>query len=1102
MSAWSTLMASLGLDWWGRFGESSGTTLTDSSGNGHDGTWTGAPTLGATGLVSGDSDTAVTFSGSGSDYGTVPYGAWMNRTTGFSMGAVVKTTDTGLNYILQRWGASGVAQIYGLDLSASNVVRAYVKSGGTNRILSATVAGLRDGNRHLIAMDWDPTTSFLRLYVDGSFVTQISAPGAMATLGSQDLDVGRRPAGSAGDSLNGTEDEGFFGPNLTAAQHGDLWAALAGPAPTTINSGLVTTTTTVLAGSVAVGQAVAAGLVTQTSSALACTTTVGQALMSGLVTQTTTVLAATVVEGIVRYAGLATESTTVLPGVTAAGALVEGGLVTETTTVLAGAIVHGEDVFAGLVTESINVLGGTIVFGYSITARNRTSGRPDRAQRATVLWEPPVVEPSRPRALLQYDVAVALTTPTIVGTKAVAVAVEARRRKERHRILVGNVDVTDFRDVETPELDYTLIQPLLYGPATLRLPQVIPWAEQPGTGDLTWLRKETKVVQQRVDADGNVTATDYKGFVVAWDTGGEDLVVQVAGEASGRAALREKQVPLYRTVKDIGRHAYFAINTLGLRFRPPFGPETGIRVETFGGVAHSEYLNQLCALAVTRGGAQYTIMPGADGAYRLVEKDLDTVHATFYPHGDRNTAALRTDLAEDPSRIYGTGVTPEGMRVLGGVYPGMRQGDPPPYPFNGGGSFGEGTVDSDTDTGDGVTVMINKLRVHNYMSAVDSPGGYDEDVVDAVTALQDDAGIPATGTMNRKTWAALYDLDATGFDIRGARIEPLAQRPYTRKWRRSAGGAIIGRSPNYDPHRVPVDRNVDYGVSYEVRQMRQWSRNLLARGADGFVGTLTVHTGALIAGDHTPGDPINEADVVPAKDVKPGWNIRLPLLGLLVHVSAVQVSGGLVRLDVSTDGGDSIPVWERIRRNRDSRRSPRRQWLRDHRSSGQVKDSITEFSEVGGLIDTDVTLRADRWRVFQVSAGRAGTIARLRLRSNPNAELAVAVFGRDISEAKLQNRIGSPLSEAAKARWKNPDILDELDDQHLLLYVSGNDVDPGGYSPGYKSKGDPLTGRLDDLAQFSYFTDRANVLYVAVYADRDCVIRNGRIMWPQLEAGA
>lgn len=221
-STFAALMASLGLDWWGRFGEASGaTTLTDAAG-GHNGTWTGSPTLGVAGLITGDSDTAVTLDGTGAQYGNVPYGSWLNRTTGLSMGVFYKTTDTGINYLLQRWGAAGGSQVFGLDLQASNVARGYIRTAAVNRILAPSVTGLRNGSKHLLAIDWDGST--LRLLSDGAQVDSVAAAGTPQNPLAGDLEVGRRSAGTASDSMNGTLDEGWFGPSLTLTQHAAIWS--------------------------------------------------------------------------------------------------------------------------------------------------------------------------------------------------------------------------------------------------------------------------------------------------------------------------------------------------------------------------------------------------------------------------------------------------------------------------------------------------------------------------------------------------------------------------------------------------------------------------------------------------------------------------------------------------------------------------------------------------------------------------------------------------------------------------------------------------------------------------------------------------------------
>lgn len=48
--------------------ETSGTTFTDFTGNGHDGTINGSPALAQAGLISGDSDTCVLFDGTNDEY--------------------------------------------------------------------------------------------------------------------------------------------------------------------------------------------------------------------------------------------------------------------------------------------------------------------------------------------------------------------------------------------------------------------------------------------------------------------------------------------------------------------------------------------------------------------------------------------------------------------------------------------------------------------------------------------------------------------------------------------------------------------------------------------------------------------------------------------------------------------------------------------------------------------------------------------------------------------------------------------------------------------------------------------------------------------------
>lgn len=826
---------------------------------------------------------------------------------------------------------------------------------------------------------------------------------------------------------------------------------------------------------------------------------------------------------------------------------------------------------------------------------NRVGGR-RRSGYGIATWTPAVVPPpagivlgeSRVVALSRGAVTMNGTQPTFTETTAEALG-------HRDRIIVGGKDVTYFRDVRTPRPPYQLAEPLLYGVGSLALPQVTAWAEvDDGTNDpdvvvsgAPWLRKHKTVLVQRVDAAGNVVATDYRGIIIGFDARGDNLVCELGGEASGRAALREKQIPLFSAKWDIGRLAWAAVKDLGLPFSPRVGPTTGIKVAKFGGTGFLDYTSQLCAKAWTRAGNQFTIMPGTDGVYRMARKDTTTIHGTVYIDGARTVGDLRRDTAEEPNRIFVTGVTPEGQRIRFGVYPGLKQGDPKDYryPFDDNRNFSAGTTDAETDTGDGVTVMMFHLSITGYLDVPDQPGGYDADVTTAIRELQDDVDLPVTGTMTPATWRRLFDLDKTGFSLRGSQIEPAAQKSATRKWIRTGSGAIVARNPNYDPRVLPTDRVIDMGTGHTRAQMREFARTVLVAASEpNVVGTITFHTGAMVAGAHTPGDPI--VSLLRSRDLRPGMNLKVPHSAfgpLVVHVSGINVSeDGTVSATVDTRARDAMEVWEVIERNRESRRDPARQWRRAHRSSGMVKDGVTEWDEVGGLLGDKVTLNAHRWRVFEVVAGQAGTVAQLMVETNPNAEYVMAVFGKNIPAKRLQRKIGNPfdvtahvssitvddggsgytsaptvavtggatasavvsggkvvrvnvgnpgsaytsapsvsfsggggsgasatahVSETGSDRWSDPQVQRDLDD-HLLLYVAGSNEEPCGYFPRKKlndagnPSGAPLTGRWEDDAGFGYFTDKARVLYVAVYADRDTHIPAGRIMKVQLEPGA
>lgn len=780
--------------------------------------------------------------------------------------------------------------------------------------------------------------------------------------------------------------------------------------------------------------------------------------------------------------------------------------------------------------------GGPVAADGNSDRSNRFGGR-DRDGIGIGSWEPPVENPPNERPGLDGEespdgkikprgrvIAHAFSTPVITPGRPPSYSVQSESKPDqRDRIVIGGKDVTFFRGSPTPFPGFALIEPFMFGPTTITFPQIAAAFETPGGEGLRWLKKFAPVKIQRVSRTTNeVVSTDYRGFVIGYDTSGADLTVQIGGELTGRAAMENRQVPIFPIVRDLGAWADAAVRRLGLDFLPFGGPETGIRMLGWGGGSMLEYLNQIIALSWNRTGNRWTIMPSDRGTYRMSRKDLTTIHGTVYADDSRTLAALSRDLSEEPNRIFVQGITPVGQRVRFGAYPGLQQTDRAPYPYdNTSTDFGIGTVNGDTDSGDGVIVLITRLRTMEYLDADESQNGYDSKVARAVKRVQRDADLPDTGTVDYDTWRALFDLDVTGYSLRWSRILPAAEKSKVRPWKRSSSGAIIARNPNYQRNYPKIDRNVDVGTGMTRAQMAEWANTELQdSGDDDWLGSITFNTGALVQGIHVPGTALDQADVFRARDLRPGMNLWLPLFsgGITVHVSAVTVDTARnVTATVDTRARDSLEIWEIMERNQESRTSPYRAWLEEHRASEVTKDAIIPWDEIGGILFDKTPLNAEAWKVIPIVAGQAGTIAQLRMKTSVPAEYCVAVFGSKVGERQLQRIIGNPLTVEGRRNFRKETKRGLLDGE-VLLYVAGDKDAPCGYFPRTKSEQPteeeladpdaefppeaPLTGRWEDDASFSYRTAREPVLYMAVWVDRACSLPAGRIMFNQLESGA
>lgn len=690
------------------------------------------------------------------------------------------------------------------------------------------------------------------------------------------------------------------------------------------------------------------------------------------------------------------------------------------------------------------------------------------------------------------------------------------------QIYVDGVNVTYFRGVETPPPDYLLTEPFAYGPTTLSLPQVDAGLDELGVGELSWIREDAPVVIQRVDDPTAETpivlATDYRGFVSTIVVDGRNLSLEIGGEFSGPASMVNKQKVLVRRVGDVGYWVSQVLHELRLTSQHRRGPVTGIKIpDGGGGGTLLAWASDLCAWSQTNAGVQRTIMPTVWGGnvWGFAPKDTTTRHVTLFTDDARVVPRLRRDRTEQPNRWFGTCITPDGVRVNGSRYPGIFQGPAPEFP----GSMSLGDTDADTTTGDGVTVLNIKLRAMGYQDPPTDYTTFSADTEDGVKNLQRDVGVTVNGTVNLATWRRLFDVDATGYSLVGAEIFPIAQDTAVRQFDHTGNGSVAGRNPGFDASVRPVDRNIDFGPDVTEKQMHDWILGQKARleGTKNWAGDIVLNGGfGGFAGDWDTSDAdyLNDPATGPAHimsqlDIRPGMNAWLPMFdgGTLVHIAGVQVSrvSRTVTLTVDTLARDLLELAAIKARNKEARRSIRREWYAENRPQ-KASGAMVTRDKWFGLLDRDKRLTGHAWNVFAVVAGQHGQVNRVSLRTvNHKATFAVAVFATHVTEKRLNRRVGNPLTVVGgESVWEKESLQDWYEDRSLL-YAVGDENQPCGYFP-RRFKGDnnnptgaPITGRHVDDANFSYICAPGTevLLYVAVYPDRDCTLKKGQLFWAQ-----
>lgn len=1064
-----------------RLGESSGATATNAGTGGHgNGTYVGSPTLGAAGLLFGDADTCVDLSGSGQYIETA---AASKMYTALTVEAIIRadTFSGNRDIVGRRFNGDALKECWQFRVLDNGKLDFFIVAGGTYYTSYQSTSTLSPGTTYHVVVTWDGSN--VRLYING-VLDATYAHTIAPNIESTSLKIGWSAFGSPFQEYwDGKIDEVAVYPSaLSAARiaaHYD--AGTAGP--TTVTGGQATETDTAQAGSTTVGAVVSGGQAVETDAAQGGTTQ----------------------QGTVEQGGQATETDTAQGGLTTVGAVVQGGQASETDTAQAGTTSAGVTIPGSQAAETDTAQGGATVVEappVTIDTENEAYARV-RGGWAALEWEPAVV----PRPLVfgaQSIYAVAYGEPTMFGTQVAYTMSEARAAKWRQRILVGGRDITYDRGVETPEVEYELADPLLYGPGTLKLPQ-FNGTREVGKPWLSHIRKGKRIKVQLVDDDNVVQATVYKGILMDPQVAGAGLAFALGGEAQGRASMRDKQVPVFRDVLDLKRILWRALTDLDLRFLPRLGePGIGIRSLNFGGTGMIEHIEEALARATKRDGTMRTVMPDTDGVYRLVDKDTETVHWTLFLDEGVSTGQLHSDMAEQPNRVYATTIAPNGMRVNFAAVPGLVRTPAPDYPMDDNSNFGEGTTNEDTDTGDGISVMVNRLGAVGLLDIRDTPGGFDEDAADALARLQNKAKLTGpVGVMTPALWEALWDLGVTTFDRKWASIQPAAQDPSVQRYLRAASGAVIGLNPDYDDDVIPVDLTVDMGSGFTGNQAERWAETLVHDpDTNDWYGTITLRGGAVLLGQVDEGDAINAGMLRDARLVKPTENLWVPNFdgGTMFHIAAADVKANQIELVVDTRARPARQVWERIQVRRETRRNPIRRWLGNRQSTAQ-KDAIQGFLSWGGMVDRDVPLEPG-WNTIEVVVGDYGTIAQIKtvvLTDEPH-EHAVAVLGKPVTAAWMNATVPEPLAEDGDRAWRRKGSHKALRER-WLLYSAGTFKEPCGYGADLKSDDAELTGEHIDDGGFPYKAEDGCVVTLAVWVPVEAKLRHGRVMWPLLEGG-
>ncbi len=173
MSYSSVVLADSPSAYW-RLGEASGVNAADATGNGKTGTYENAPTLGVTGLLTGDSDTAVTLNGTNQDV-LVPtdIASLATSTSALSIEGWIKTSSAAASSIFGARKNGNANPVLRLTIAATTGVLGFQvrDNAGVGLTTGTSDVSVNDNVRHYVVATRD-TSKVWRLYVDGVLALQ------------------------------------------------------------------------------------------------------------------------------------------------------------------------------------------------------------------------------------------------------------------------------------------------------------------------------------------------------------------------------------------------------------------------------------------------------------------------------------------------------------------------------------------------------------------------------------------------------------------------------------------------------------------------------------------------------------------------------------------------------------------------------------------------------------------------------------------------------------------------------------------------------------------------------------------------------------------